>query len=165
MSPMRQATTEKVIPDPGTKQPCHACAAETKNKKACPACGAPVTWMPPKKIEREKPIRERVQALLIREGCLVKTHTIDNRHTQASGLGVGTSDLICIVPPYGRFMAIEMKRPKYSPSDVTPAQRAFLVAVRHFGGVSGIATCESEALALLAEARRHSPDAPLPESQ
>jgi hypothetical protein len=106
------------------------------------------------RIEREKPIRARVVAALVAEGVMVKTHTIDNRHTNASGLGVGTSDLICIVPPHGRFLAIEMKRPKYSPSDVTDAQRCFLTAVRHFGGVSGIATNESEALALVAKARQ-----------
>ncbi len=109
------------------------------------------------KQEREKPIRERVVAALVAEGVMVKVHTIDNRHTQASGLGTGTSDLICIVPPRGRFLAIEMKRPKYSPSDVTDAQRAFLRAVRHFGGVSGIATSVEEALSLLEEARRISP--------
>lgn len=119
-------------------------------------CDRHAVYVPRVKVkqEREKPIRERVEAMLKAEGCMVKTHTIDNRHTNASGLGVGTSDLICIVPPHGRFLAIEMKRPKYSPSDVTPAQRAFLVAVRHFGGVSGIATCEEEALALVVEARQ-----------
>ena len=114
------------------------------------------------KQEREKPIRQRVYDALVAAGCMVKVHTIDNRLNQATGLGVGTSDLICIVPPRGVFLAIEMKRPKYSPSDVTPKQRAFLVAVRHFGGVSGIATCEAEALALVAEARQpRSSNAPL----
>lgn len=119
-------------------------------------CDRHAVYVPRVKVkpEREKPIRERVAAALIADGCMVKTHTIDNRHTNASGLGVGTSDLICIVPPHGVFLAIEMKRPKYSPSDVTPAQRAFLAAVRHFGGVSGIATCVAEALALVAEARQ-----------
>lgn len=130
-------------------------------------CDRHAVYVPRVKVkpEREKPIRERVAAALIAEGCMVKTHTIDNRHTNASGLGVGTSDLICIVPPHGVFLAIEMKRPKYSPSDVTPAQRAFLAAVRHFGGVSGIATCVAEALALVAEARQprqsaHAVDSP-----
>ncbi len=132
---------------------CRECSADCTHKKCCPKCGAPVVYVAPKKPEREKPIRERVTAALVAAGVMVKTHTIDNRHTNASGLGVGTSDLICIVPPHGVFLAIEMKRPKYSPSDVTAAQRAFLVAVRHFGGVSGIATCEAEALALVHEAR------------
>lgn len=145
-------------------QPCTACGAETKNRKACSICKHAVTYVAKMKVkpELEKPIRIRVQAMLVAEGCLVKTHTIDNRHTQASGLGIGTSDLICIVPPFGRWLAIEMKRPGYSPSDVTPAQQAFLRAVRHFGGISGIATCEAEALALLHEARACSPDALAP---
>ena len=81
-------------------------------------------------------------------------HNIDNRLMSTGLDSRGVSDLICIVPPLGRFLAIEVKRPGYSPSDVTPDQRAFLAAVRHFGGVSGIATCVKEALLLLEEARR-----------
>ncbi len=80
-------------------------------------------------------------------------HHIDNRKTSTGLLSLGVSDIICIVLPFGRFLAIEVKRPKYSPSDVTQDQRTFLAAVRKFGGVSGIATCEAEALALVEEAR------------
>ena len=136
------------------KQPCRQCGAETKNKKDCPKCHAPVVYVPRAKPEREQPIKLRIRDALVAEGCMVKIHVVDNRIFKHTGLGNGCSDLICIAPPHGRFLAIEVKRPGYSPSDVTPDQRAFLVAVRHFGGVSGIATCVEDALALLAEARQ-----------
>jgi hypothetical protein len=116
---------------------------------------------PPKaKRELEQPIKKRIQARLRAEGCACWIHNIDNRNLRTGLDAKGVSDLICMVPPHGVMLAIEIKRPKYSPSDVTQDQRAFLAAVRHFGGVSGIATCEAEALALVAEARQlRSPDA------
>jgi hypothetical protein len=117
-----------------------------------------VVWLPKPKPERESPIKERIRAALIEAGCFVKVHDIDNRHGK-TGLGIGTSDLICIVPPHGRFLAIEVKRPGYSPSDVRPAQRCFIDAVRKFGGVAGIAVDVASALALVREARQQSSDA------
>ncbi len=105
------------------------------------------------KQERESPIKARIRSAVIEAGCIVWVHDVDYRLGK-TGLGRGTSDLICIVPPLGRFLGIEVKRPKYSPSDVREEQRCWLAAVRQFGGVSGIATCEAEALALVAEARQ-----------
>ena len=133
------------------KQPCRACSVETKNKKACPSCGLPVVYVAPPKPELEQPIKMRCKRAIIAAGHVAWIH---NRlmHTGLDSRGV--ADLICIVSPWGRFLAIEIKRPKYSPSDVTPEQRAFLAAVRKFGGVAGIATCEEEALALVAEAQQ-----------
>ncbi len=136
------------------KQPCRECGAETKNKRACPSCGAPVVYMPPVKAELEQPIKERCHRAVLAAGCVGWIHVVDNRNFKHTGLGNGCSDTIYVVPPHGRFLAIEIKRPGYSPSDVTPAQLAFLRAVRHCGGVSGIATCESEALALVAAAQQ-----------
>lgn len=141
------------------KQPCRSCGGETKNKKACPACGAPVVYVaPPKKAKPplESDVKRRVRKAVIAAGCQCWVHNIDNRFL-STGMGIGTSDLICVVPPFGRFLAIELKRPGYHPSDVSDAQRAFLASVRLFGGVSGIATCEAEALALVSEARQGSP--------
>ena len=106
-------------------------------------------------VEREAPIKARIRAALIDAGCLVWIHDVDYRLGK-TGLGRGTSDLICIVPPYGRFLGVEVKRPGYSPSDVRPEQQSWLAAVRQFGGVSGVATNETEALALVAEARQQS---------
>lgn len=147
--------------DPGRKdprQPCRQCGAETKNKKDCPVCFAPVVYVPPKKAEREAPIKARIRAAVIEAGCLAWVHNVDNRNIH-TGLGLGTADIICVVPPHGRLVGIEVKRPKYSPSDVSEAQRCWLAAVRKFGGVSGIATNVAEALALVDEARQlRSPD-------
>lgn len=142
--------------------PCAKCGAETKNKKECPVCGITVTYTPRAKAlkpDLEKIIKARIRKAVIDAGCIVWVHNVDNR-TMHTGLGLGTSDLICIVPPLGRFLGIEVKRPKYSPSDVSDEQRKWLAVVRRFGGVSGIATCEYEALALVAEARAHSVLAP-----
>lgn len=122
--------------------------------RACMACNTAVVYVAPAKPELEQPIKKRIQAAVRAEGHACWVHNVDNRNL-STGLDTrGCADLICIVWPLGRFLAIEVKRPKYSPSDVTPEQRAFLAAVRQFGGVSGIATNEKEALALVAEAQQ-----------
>jgi hypothetical protein len=103
------------------------------------------------KTELEQPIKLRIRDALIAAGCMAKIHNVDNRQ-MTTGLGRGVSDLICIVPPFGRFLAIEVKRPKVG--IISPDQEAFVQAVRKFGGVAGFATSVDEALALLAEARQ-----------
>jgi hypothetical protein len=140
------------------KQPCSVCGAETARKKNCPTCFALVVYVPPAKRAKpplESTIKAEIRAAVIAEGCLCWVHNVDNR-TMHTGLGLGTSDLICVVPPYGRFLGIEIKRPRYSPSDVNDNQRRWLAAVRKFGGVSGVATNVHEALALVHEARQES---------
>lgn len=139
-------------------QPCDACGAETKNKKDCPTCGAPVVYVPPTKRAKpplESKIKADIRAAVVKAGVLAWVHNVDNR-TMHTGLGLGTSDLICVVPPLGRFLGIEVKRPGYQPSRVNDNQRAWLDVVRRFGGVTGIATNVSEALALVEEARQGS---------
>ena len=135
------------------KQPCRSCGAETRHKQVCPQCKAPVVYVAPKKVEKEAPIKARIRAAVIDAGCIVWVHDVDYRLGK-TGLGKGTSALICIVPPLGRFLGIEVNRPGSSPSDVSDDQRSWLAAVRKFQGVSGIATNEAEALALVAEARQ-----------
>ncbi len=132
---------------------CHSCGADTTRKKTCPKCHMPVVYVPPKKRELEQPIKLRIRDALIDAGVLCWIHNVDNRNL-STGLGLGTADIICVVPPSGRFLGIEVKRPKYEPSDVSHKQRCWLAVVRQFGGCSGIATDVQQALALLAEARR-----------
>ncbi len=134
---------------------CVDCRADVTHRKVCPQCGSPVVFRPKVKEKRELelPIKKRIREALASAGCMAMIHNVDNRQL-ATGLGDGVSDIICIVPPLGRFLGVEVKRPKYSPSDVSDAQRAWLAAVRLFGGVSGIATCVEEAIALVAEARQ-----------
>lgn len=109
-----------------------------------------LVWKP--KPELEKGIEIRIRVALNAEGVMVMKHHVDNRAAR-TGLGLGVADLICIVPPFGRFLAIEVKRPGYSPSDVREVQKRWLPLVRRHGGVAGIATSVEEALALLEEAR------------
>lgn len=134
---------------------CVDCRGDVTNKRICPQCGSPVVYRPTVKVkqELELPIKKRIREAVAAAGCLAWIHDVDNRQLK-TGLGHGTSDIICVVMPYGRFLGIEVKRPKYSPSDVSPAQRAWLAVVRQFGGVSGIATNVNEALALVEEARQ-----------
>ncbi len=106
------------------------------------------------KQELELPIKKRIREAVVAAGCIAWIHDVDNRQMK-TGLGLGTADIICVVPPFGTFLGIECKRPKYSPSDVSNAQRCWLDAVRKFGGVSGIATDVASALALVEEARQH----------
>lgn len=135
-----------------------ACGADTTNKRVCTACMAAVTYIdvprkPKPKPELESAIKSRIRAALIKEGALVWIHNVDNRllHT---GLGIGTGDIICVVPPHGRFLGIECKRPGRKP---TADQERWLAVVRQFGGVGGVATNVEDAVALLLEARQSSP--------
>lgn len=76
------------------------------------------------------------------------------------GLAEGSSDLVAIVAPHGRMVAIECKHPGWTAAkrggraDHEAKQRKFLDIVRAFGGVAGFATSLEDALALVDEARR-----------
>ncbi len=62
-------------------------------------------------------------------------------HDAALGSMAGASDLMGVVE-YGRpgvFFAVEVKRPGWVPSEVRPAQWAFLDAVRNRGGLGVVA--------------------------
>ena len=138
-------------------QPCAKCGAETKHKKDCPQCHTPVVYVPPTKTpkpkaELEMSIKQRIRRAVIDAGCLCWVHNVDNRSLH-TGLGLGTADLVCVVPPRGVFVGIEIKRPGYAPSRVKDNQRQWLAVVRQFGGVTGIATNVEEALAIIQEAR------------
>lgn len=115
----------------------------------------------------EKAVEIQVRVALAAAGVMVMKHHVDNRGQKPcdecghvdkqrgarTGLGLGVSDLICVVPPHGRFLGIEMKRPGYRPSDVREEQRRWLGVVRRFGGVTGVASSVDEAMALVAQAR------------
>lgn len=106
-------------------------------------------FVPKSKVEREKGIEIRIRVALAARGVMVMKHHVDNRGLKRTGLGLGVADLICIVPPMGRFVAIEVKRPGYTPSDVRPDQTRWLGIVQRFGAVAGIATTVEEALAII----------------
>lgn len=125
--------------------------------------GERVLIAPPDLLEKgmsERAVELRVRIRLAAEGIFVRKHTVEAcpvchaRPRAATGLGKGTSDLFCIVPPFGRALFIEMKRPGYRPSDVSKEQKDHIRSVRLFGGVAGVASSEDEAMVLVNEARR-----------
>lgn len=111
-------------------------------------------YQPPRR-ESEKSVEVKARVAIAALGVMVKKHVVESCYSCGSppkagtGLGKGTSDLFCIVPPLGRVVFIEMKRPGYSPSDVSDEQRAFIRAVKLFGGIAGVASSVEEAVALV----------------
>lgn len=67
------------------------------------------------------------------------------------GLAPGASDLLAIVAPHGRFLALEVKTGRAVP---TREQHAFLAMIDSMGGVGRIVRSVAEALAALDEAAR-----------
>lgn len=78
------------------------------------------------------------------------------------GLAVGSSDLLCIVAPAGRWLAIEVKAGDWRPARETDKrkfkheqeQRDWIAVVEKFGGVGGFARSVDEAMELVERARR-----------
>lgn len=102
----------------------------------------------------EKGIEIQIRVALDGLGSVMcMKHAVDNRNLR-TGLGLGVADLICIVGPYGRFCAIEVKRPSTRNAKRDELQRRWMKRVRECGGIAGVATCVAEALALVALARR-----------
>lgn len=52
------------------------------------------------------------------------------------GLSPGSADIVGIIPPYGRFIAVECK---VHPNKVTKSQRAWLSTIGDAGGLAVIA--------------------------
>ena len=63
--------------------------------------------------------------------------------------GAGLPDIIAIAPVTGRFVGIEVKRPKTG--ILTELQRRTLEKIREAGGVAGVACTVSEAVRLVEE--------------
>ena len=107
----------------------------------------------------EHVVETEIRLALQREGLQCWKHRVEpcpycgGRPKKGQGLGLGASDLVIIVPPTGRFLGIEVKRPGYSPSDVRPEQRAWLSVPPKFGAVAGVASSVDEAMRLVRLAR------------
>lgn len=107
--------------------------------------------------ESEKGLEVRVRVALAAAGVLVMKHMVapcwecGAKPNARQGLGVGCSDLICVVPPRGIMVGIEMKRPHGGV--VSDEQKLWLAVVRRFGGVTGVARSVEEAMELIEEAR------------
>lgn len=116
-------------------------------------------------MKPETKIQNQILLALSEHGCVVwrnatsycwtgrvihkdgSTVTLDSSHPINAGLCVGSSDIIGILPD-GRFLAIEVKRPKKG-SNAEAEQLRFIEAVNNAGGVAGIARSPQEALDLI----------------
>lgn len=72
--------------------------------------------------------------------------TLANAQLMTFGLCVGSSDIVGIHKPTGRFLAVEVKTEKGNP---TKEQINFIEQVRAANGIAGIARSVKEALELL----------------
>ncbi len=74
----------------------------------------------------------------------------ENGKKRAVKLGSkGMSDIIGIIPPTGKFLAVEVKRSRKA--KLTVHQEAFLEAVRRSGGVAAVIKDPEDVLKLLEE--------------
>lgn len=109
------------------------------------------------RVEPESSVLDRVRKALEMAGCVkvmrnnVGAFKLGRRFFRA-GLDKGSSDLVAIVAPYGRWLCIETKRGKGGV--VTDEQKAWLKTMENYGAVVGVCTTPEQALELLKRARR-----------
>lgn len=79
-------------------------------------------------------------------------HVAGNGRTfrQAFGLARGSADLVGILAPSGRFVALEIKTPT---GRVSPEQTTWLALVRSRGGFAAVVRSVDEAIAAIERAR------------
>lgn len=105
----------------------------------------------------EKAIETAIRVELNKAYAMVKKNRIEAcwqcgaKPRLTDGMGLGSSDLICCVPPHGRFLAIECKSEK---GKLSPEQERFILQVIHHGGVAGVARSVEDAFQLLDRARK-----------
>lgn len=104
--------------------------------------------------ESEKSLSLRVRVAVAAQGVIIMRNNsgVDLRQGVAYGLGKGSADFVCVVPPYGRFLGLEIKRPKSG--KVSEHQERWLAMIRRYGGVTGVVRSVEDALALVEEARK-----------
>ncbi len=83
-------------------------------------------------------------------GMAEHTSAAGQRYRQRFGLAVGSSDLVGILAPAGRMVALEVKTPR---GRVTPEQDLFLALVRRRGGFAAVVRSVDDATSALARAR------------
>lgn len=75
----------------------------------------------------------------------------EDGRTHRFGLGVGSADLVGVIAPSGRLLALEIKS---DAGRLRPEQRAWLDCVRAMGGFAAVVRSADEALAAVERARR-----------
>lgn len=105
----------------------------------------------------ESEIQAAIRAALGRlpDVCLWRNHvgqlTDAGGRTHPFGLAVGSADLIGVLAPSGRLIALECKTPA---GRLRPEQRSWLAVVRRFGGFACVVRSVEEALAAVERARK-----------
>ena len=99
----------------------------------------------------ESNISNAIMIALSDAGCLVFRNNVGvlkdaNGRPIRYGLGTGSSDIIGLCAD-GTFLAVEVKT---ATGRVSPAQTAFIAAVRRRGGRAGVARCPADALLIAA---------------
>ena len=97
-------------------------------------------------------ISNAIMIALSEAGCLVWRNNVGvlkdaNGRPIRYGLGTGSSDLIGLCAD-GTFLAVEVKT---ATGRVSPAQTAFIAAVRRRGGRAGVARSPADALLIAAK--------------
>jgi len=100
----------------------------------------------------ESNISNAIMIALSEAGCLVWRNNVGvlkdaNGRPIRYGLGTGSSDLIGLCAD-GTFLAVEVKT---ATGRVSPAQTAFIAAVRRRGGRAGVARSPADALLIAAK--------------
>lgn len=107
-------------------------------------------WKVPKE-ESEKALMLRIRAeLAVRHEVNVWRNNTGRIGEVRFGLGVGSADLVGLMKG-GRFIALEVKRPKHG--RVSEDQEKWIRTVRQWGGVAEVVTSPEEALDVVARAK------------
>lgn len=86
-----------------------------------------------------------VVAVRVNNGAVSGTHNGRRRFVRFTDTP-GVSDIVAALPPRGRLLALECKRPGRTP---TPAQQVFLAAVAAAGGLALVITDIADLVAAL----------------
>jgi hypothetical protein len=100
-----------------------------------------------------KALRQEPDVLVWRNTTGVTEH--DGRRV-TYGLALGSSDLIGLLGPQGRFVALEVKTPE---GRVSEHQARFLARVREHGGIAAVVRSVDDARATIGRARKETPHA------
>jgi len=76
--------------------------------------------------------------------------TLDGTRTVRAGLGVGSSDLVGIIAPHGRWFCIELKTKR---GRVRKEQALWLAHMERMGAAVGVARTVGEAVAIVESGR------------
>lgn len=110
-----------------------------------------------RKAEPEASVLERTQEIMSKwGGVYVMRNTVGfvrkGKRGITYGLAKGSSDLVAIVAPYGRWLCVETKRG--DGGKLEPHQERWLRWMKTYGAVTGVIDNPNDVIALIEEARQ-----------